>query len=139
MGSDLWPVSIKGVIAAQGHVRLARNDREEWELPGGRLEPEESPQRCVEREVLEETGIEVSVDRILDSWVYPVLTDRRVLIVTYRCHDLDALLPITISDEHNDVRWMPLDRCPNLPMPTGYLRSIRASAGPAALDHPPAG
>ena len=54
----------------------------------------------MERESTEETGLIVSVDKIVDSWVHPVLADRQVLIVTYRCHDLGDIPPITISHEH---------------------------------------
>lgn len=126
VGDPRWPVSIKGVVLARGHVLLARNERDEWELPGGRLEPGERPERCVVREIEEEAGIGVVVDRIIDSWVYPVLPDRQVLIVTYRCIDLDGLAPITISAEHRDVRWVPLDGVGRHPMPEGYRRSIDA-------------
>jgi 8-oxo-dGTP pyrophosphatase MutT (NUDIX family) len=61
-----WPVSIKGVaIDAHGQVLLLRNERQEWELPGGRPEigdpaagmrGDDSPEQALERETLEETG-----------------------------------------------------------------------------------
>jgi len=127
--SDIrWPVSIKGVVLARGHVLLAENDRDEWELPGGRLELGERPEQCVVREIREEAGLEVEVDGIVDSWVYPVLPDRQVLIVTYRCTELDDVAPITVSAEHRDVRWVPLDALARYPMPDGYRRSIDACA-----------
>lgn len=127
MGDVRWPVSIKGVVTAGRNVLLVLNDRDEWELPGGRLEPDESPEQCVQREIQEETGLTVTVDKIIDSWVYPVLPNREVLIVTYRCLDLDESPTITISDEHQASRWVPLGDCPSYPMPVGYLRSIQAS------------
>jgi hypothetical protein len=34
-----YPVSIKGVVFIDGRVVLLQNERDEWELPGGRLEP----------------------------------------------------------------------------------------------------
>ena len=103
------------------------NERDEWELPGGRLEVGESPEHCVQREVREETGLTVSVGEIIDSWVYPVLPDREVLVVTYRCLDLGEIPAVTIGDEHQAGRWVPLTDCPSYPMPVGYLRSIQAS------------
>ncbi|WP_455410029.1 NUDIX domain-containing protein [Streptomyces hiroshimensis] len=47
-----WPVPVKGVaFDATGRVLLLHNERGEWELPGGRLEPADpSPERTVERE-----------------------------------------------------------------------------------------
>jgi 8-oxo-dGTP pyrophosphatase MutT (NUDIX family) len=38
-----FPVSIKGVLVEAGRVVLLENERDEWELPGGRLEPGEPP------------------------------------------------------------------------------------------------
>jgi hypothetical protein len=32
----LFPVSVKGVVVRDGRVLLLRNERDEWELPGGK-------------------------------------------------------------------------------------------------------
>lgn len=37
-----FPVSIKGVVVSDDRVLLLKNDRDEWELPGGRIELGES-------------------------------------------------------------------------------------------------
>ena len=34
-----FPVSVKGVAVQAGKVLLLENERAEWELPGGKLEP----------------------------------------------------------------------------------------------------
>ena len=54
--SKLFPVSIKGVLFERRQVVLLENERREWELPGGRLEPGEDPTTCLSREVAEESG-----------------------------------------------------------------------------------
>ena len=51
-----FPVSIKGVLVEAGRVVLLENERDEWELPGGRLEPGEAPETCLVREFAEELG-----------------------------------------------------------------------------------
>jgi len=56
LASMVFPVSIKGVLYEGGRVVLLENERGEWELPGGRLEPE-TPEGCLAREVGEELGI----------------------------------------------------------------------------------
>ena len=46
--------------------------KKEWDLPGGVVDPGESPATCVEREVEEELGIQVSAGRLLAvNWLPP--------------------------------------------------------------------
>ncbi len=62
-----YQVSVKGVVVRDGLVLLLHNERQEWELPGGRLELQETPPECVAREIAEETGWVVSTGPILDA------------------------------------------------------------------------
>jgi ADP-ribose pyrophosphatase YjhB (NUDIX family) len=36
-----YPTSIKGVLLLDGRVLLVKNSRDEWELPGGRIDADE--------------------------------------------------------------------------------------------------
>lgn len=46
--------------------------KQEWDLPGGVVDPGESPATCVEREVEEELGLDVTVGRLLAvNWLPP--------------------------------------------------------------------
>ncbi len=49
-----FPVTVKVVLIRGGKVILLRNDRDEWELPGGKLELSESPTVFLAREIAEE-------------------------------------------------------------------------------------
>jgi 8-oxo-dGTP pyrophosphatase MutT (NUDIX family) len=112
---------------------LLANERDEWELPGGKLEPHEVPEVCVAREISEELQLRVEPARLLDTWVYAIAPEVRVLIVTYGCSEqceVDAVL----SHEHKQLRWFPLDEVPKLRMPEGYKASIAAWAGALGLE-----
>jgi 8-oxo-dGTP pyrophosphatase MutT (NUDIX family) len=123
----VFSVSVKGVVVRDGRVLLVYNERDEWELPGGRLEIGETPPQCVAREITEETGWKVTTGPILDSWLYYIApADKHVLIVTYGAHldpgqdDLDPVL----SHEHAEVGLFTQDEVLDLVMPQGYKESI---------------
>jgi 8-oxo-dGTP pyrophosphatase MutT (NUDIX family) len=120
-----FPVSIKGVLVEAGRVVLLENDRDEWELPGGRLEPGEDPETCLAREFAEELGAVVDVAGIIDCWVYEVLPGREVVIVTYGMERCDRE-ELRVSDEHRRFGLFNLHEIEALPIPEGYRRSIRA-------------
>lgn len=82
----MFTVSIKGVFCtASGEVVLLMNERDEWELPGGRIEIGESPRQCVEREIREELDVAVSAGELLDSYLFEVVPGKHVFIETYAC------------------------------------------------------
>jgi ADP-ribose pyrophosphatase YjhB (NUDIX family) len=120
-----FPVSIKGVLVEAGRVVLLENERDEWELPGGRLEPGEAPETCLAREFAEELGAAVEAARIIDCWLYEVLPQREVVIITYGVKRRDEG-ELRISDEHRRVGFFTLHEIEALPIPEGYRRSIRA-------------
>ncbi len=120
-----FPVSIKGVIIQDFKVALLKNSRDEWELPGGKLELAEFPESCVAREIREELGIPVTVGPLIDTWVFHISEGIDVLIVTFGCY-AESLRGITYSEEHKDAGVFSLDELDSLNMPGGYKRSIRS-------------
>lgn len=108
-----------------GRVLLLKNERQEWELPGGKLELGEEPQACVAREITEETALSVTTGPILDAWQYHISEGRDVLIVTYGCHPEGDQSPI-LSNEHKDIGFFTEAEVDGLDMPAGYKRSIHS-------------
>jgi 8-oxo-dGTP pyrophosphatase MutT (NUDIX family) len=125
MSSRAFPVSVKGVAVQDGKVLLLENERDEWELPGGKLELGEDPADCVVREISEEAGWRVAAGPLLDCWQYHIDEGRDVVIVTYGCPVLSADPPV-VSSEHKRAGMFTAAQVPELVMPGGYKRSIAA-------------
>lgn len=120
-----FSISVKGVVIdSRDRVLLLKNERDEWELPGGRIEIDETPEECVAREIVEETQWKVTTGPILDTWMYYIdAVERHVFIVTYGCYPESKAVP-TLSHEHKQIGLFSETDLSSLRMPDGYRRSI---------------
>jgi 8-oxo-dGTP diphosphatase len=90
-----------------GRLLLVRRANEpgkgKWSLPGGRVAPEESDHSAVYREVLEETGLHVTVGKLLGQ-VFRPAPNGTYEILDYACrsNEWDAVA----GDDAADVRWV---------------------------------
>ncbi|HEV7450239.1 MAG TPA: NUDIX domain-containing protein [Pseudonocardiaceae bacterium] len=126
-------VSVAGVVVnSVGQVLvIQRRDNGHWEPPGGVLELDEQFEEGVRREVKEETGMNVHVERL--TGVYKNLTIGVVALV-FRCTPLD--LPDLNSVEALAVRWADLDEIPDLMAPAYAVRITDAFGDfPATRAH----
>jgi 8-oxo-dGTP diphosphatase len=109
-----------------GRLLLIKRGREPgaglWSLPGGRIEPGETDQQAVAREVLEETGLRVECRRLLGAVELPGLDgaviDVRDYLAVVTAGELAA------GDDAADARWVAaadLDRLPLTKGLAGYL------------------
>jgi 8-oxo-dGTP pyrophosphatase MutT (NUDIX family) len=126
-----FPVSAKGVLVRDGRVLLVKNRRDEWELPGGKLEAGETPSECVAREIAEELGLVATVGPILDAWVYRVRRGVDVLVVAYGCN-VSAWPDRVTSPEGCPVAFHAVASLDAIPLPAGYHAAIRSWAARAA-------
>ena len=101
------------VLGDEGVLLTVRATLRGWELPGGGAEPGESGESAVAREVLEETGLTVSVEAKVAEYVRSGFRPHTACI--YRCRAL-AGTP-TPSDETPLVRWFPADALPSTLFP----------------------
>lgn len=74
-----------------------------WEFPGGKICLEESPESCLQREILEELDVQIQITRNLQpvSHDYP---DFRITLYPFVC-SIDADEPRL--NEHASVIWLP--------------------------------
>lgn len=108
-------VGVAGIIPSERTVLVLRRSSADrflpgaYDLPGGGLEPGESPDDGIRREVLEETGLHTSIVRPLGSRTHLLDPDSgkqdKVLIV-YLLSVTKGGFRITLSEEHDEFRWV---------------------------------
>lgn len=116
-------VSVAGIVVRDdGRVLvIKRDDNGHWEAPGGILELDESFEAGVRREVLEETGLEVTVERL--TGVYKNLTHGIVALV-YRCRPAGGEPHST--EEAREIRWMTKEEVQSAMVPAFGVRVLDA-------------
>ena len=98
--ADKFPVSVKAIIIDQNRVLCLRNERSEWDLPGGKINFNESVEDCLIREVKEETNLSVtnlSLVRVANTFFNGV-----PLILIFYSAKIQCESPINISFEHSN-------------------------------------
>ena len=107
----MWTLGAFAIIFdAQSRVLLChRRDMDAWNLPGGGVERGELPTEAVIREVQEETGLEVAIERLLG--VYGKLNKPNELVFSFLCHVTGGEL--TLTDETDDTRYFSIESIPS--------------------------
>jgi 8-oxo-dGTP diphosphatase len=107
-------VAVGAVALRAEEILLVRRGRGtavgEWSLPGGRVEFGEELKAAVAREVLEETGLEVTVGRFL-GWAERMGEEPapyHYVILDFAAEPLDPQAPLIPGDDADDAAWVPL-------------------------------
>jgi 8-oxo-dGTP diphosphatase len=73
-----------------------------WEFPGGKIDPGETPEQCIVRELLEELKIGIQVDRFFTECIH-VYPTGRIIVLAYYCSWKSGDITLT---EHNAYKWI---------------------------------
>jgi 8-oxo-dGTP diphosphatase len=112
-------------------VRLERPGRSFWVLPGGAVEEGESPEEAAVREVREETGLAVELERLL--FVDGPRIDGEIVIRSPRYTFLGRVVGGELRPDPSEiaaVEWMPLDAVDFDAGTADTMRLVRASLIP---------
>lgn len=76
-----------------------------WEFPGGKIEPSETPEEALKREIREELATEIEVGELLTTieYDYPKF---HLTMHCYLCSIISGQLSLL---EHEDARWLTKD------------------------------
>ena len=122
-------LAVGAVVVHHDHVLLVRRstppEAGRWSFPGGRVEPGERMADAAAREVREETGLDVDIDRPLD-WVERIGPDHHFVIVDFAATVPERQEP-TPGDDAADARWVHLDEISTLALVDGLLDLLRAN------------
>lgn len=93
-----------------------RSDNGRWALPSGIVEPDEQPAVTLVREVAEETGVDIEVERLAllstdPEIAYPNGDRCQFVSMTFRCRYRSGVAAVG-DDESTEVGWFPVDRLP---------------------------
>jgi len=109
-------VAVAVLVQNAGMILLVRraNDpqRGKWTLPGGFMDAGEDPRQAAERECLEETGLQVRVNRLLEVVSHPADSPGAHLVLYYQAEYLSGELQP--GDDAEQAAYYPLDRMPAL-------------------------
>ncbi|WP_291783501.1 (deoxy)nucleoside triphosphate pyrophosphohydrolase [Cecembia sp.] len=95
------------IILRQGRVLCAQRSEDmslplKWEFPGGKIEPGESPEKCLKREIKEELNIEIELGEKLASNLHTYNGNKMIELIPFVAGFSGGNLQL---NEHKSVIW----------------------------------
>lgn len=121
-------VVVAAAIQRDGRYLVARRTRPadvagRWEFPGGKVEPGETEEQALAREIREELGVEIAIgERMPGEW--PLHTDLVLHLYVATLVDGEPM-PL---EQHDEIRWVTIaefDSVDWLPSDIDAVRSLR--------------
>jgi len=126
MTDKAWGLAAYALLQnSEGKFLLLRRSAESktnakrWEPPGGKIEPGERLDEALRREVLEETGLQIAINRLLGA------IDFELPAIKVACLIMEGHLTsgdIRLSSEHDAYRWLHLQEVRQIDLATQFRR-----------------
>ncbi|MEL7241734.1 MAG: 8-oxo-dGTP diphosphatase MutT [Cyanobacteria bacterium J06629_18] len=93
-----------------------------WEFPGGKIEPGETIEECIKREIDEELAIEIEIGEHLIT-IDHTYTQLRVTLTVHECRHIQGVPQPLECDE---IRWVNLEQLEQFDFPAANFQIITA-------------
>ena len=120
---------VAAIIRREGRIFATQRGYGEWkdwwEFPGGKMEPGETPEGALRREIREELSAEISVDESLCTVEY----DYPKFHLTMHCYLCSLLSEALHLNEHEAARWLSCDELDSvqwLPADESIIEKLRS-------------
>lgn len=113
-------VAACALVDVDGRVLIARRPQTKamaglWEFPGGKIEPGETPEQTVVRELAEELGIETKTACLAPlTFASHAYDDFHLLMPLFVCRRFWGM---PVAREHAAIKWVRANRLREYPMP----------------------
>lgn len=110
-------LTVDAIIVRDEKILLIKRGHEPyrgyWALPGGFVEWGETVEEALKREVLEETGLDVEIKKLVGVYSEPDRDPRgHSISIAYTCESTEGME--RYGDDACDVRWFPVENIPKL-------------------------
>jgi 8-oxo-dGTP diphosphatase len=124
---------VAALVERDGRVLMSRRRPDQslpncWEFPGGKVEPGESPEAALAREIEEELGCGVRVGGVYEV-VFHAYPDFDLYMLVYRC---EIVAGTPQARQVAAVDWVPVEVIPTLELPPADYPLARRLAAEAA-------
>jgi 8-oxo-dGTP diphosphatase len=117
-------VSVSALIFEGDRVLLAhRRAIDWWNLPGGAVDPGETVDEALRREVREETGLEVEVGQLVGVYSKPL---KQEIVLAFRCRVLGGQLNVFQDEDIDENRYFATSDLPARTLPKHRERVMDA-------------
>ena len=88
------------ILIAQRNLKKSQGGL--WEFPGGKIEPNETKEKAIIREIKEEMDIDIETKKFIDQKVfnYP---DKDINLIAIECKQIKGDIKL---NEHEDIKWV---------------------------------
>ena len=127
--NSIHPAAAVALIDDDKLLMLKRKDNKKWTLPGGTLDFGESLTECAVREVMEETGLDISIKDVVGTYTdgdirieYSDGEVRQEFTIVYLGEIAGG--SVVLDDESSEYKWIKLEEVQNLEMAESQKRRI---------------